>query len=298
MAVVLILISAGLHAGWNLLGKKEYPSTAFFLLANVFGTTLFLPVLWYYWQTLLQLPLMVWTYLTATGLCLAVYFNGLARAYRSGDMSLAYPLARSVPVILLLGVALLLGEADQIGPQAKAGIGLVVMGCLLLPMRNFSDFRLRAYWNPTSAFALMAAVGTAGYSFVDDRGLRLLRGLSGLSLDLLSATVIYAGLQGFSAVIWLSLSVVVFPEGRKELLKTARFRLGRSAITGWIIFLTYLLILLAMAFAKNISYVVAFRQVSILVGTFLGIALLKEPFYRTKALAAGMLFTGLVLVAL
>ena len=36
-ALILVLISAGMHAGWNLLGKRERPSAAFFLTGTTAG---------------------------------------------------------------------------------------------------------------------------------------------------------------------------------------------------------------------------------------------------------------------
>ncbi|WP_235263402.1 hypothetical protein [Nitrincola sp. A-D6] len=45
LALVLVLISACMHAGWNLLGKKQVPSLAFFSLAMLGGAVVFTPLL-------------------------------------------------------------------------------------------------------------------------------------------------------------------------------------------------------------------------------------------------------------
>jgi drug/metabolite transporter (DMT)-like permease len=60
----------------------------------------------------------------------------------------------------------------------------------------------------------------------------------------------------------------------------------------------YGLVLVAMPLARDVSYVSAFRQVSIPIGALLGILALKEPAYPFKLAGTGILFVGLVLVGL
>ena len=52
-----------------------------------------------------------------------------------------------------------------------------------------------------------------------------------------------------------------------------------------------------MGFSKNISYVVAFRQLSIPLGAALGILVLKEPARAPKIAGVAVIFVGLMLVA-
>ena len=56
IAIGLILVSACLHAGWNLLSKNAYPTAAFYLKANEFGCLLLCPVLALYHSALPALP--------------------------------------------------------------------------------------------------------------------------------------------------------------------------------------------------------------------------------------------------
>ena len=62
------------------------------------------------------------------------------------------------------------------------------------------------------------------------------------------------------------------------------------------IYLTYTLVLISMAWAKNVSYVVGFRQLSIPIGVIMGVVLLGEPLYRPKALGVLIIMVGLVLI--
>ena len=49
-AVILIIISAFFHAGWNIAGKRQHPSAAFFLLASLSGMLVLSPVAFYFFR--------------------------------------------------------------------------------------------------------------------------------------------------------------------------------------------------------------------------------------------------------
>ena len=67
---------------------------------------------------------------------------------------------------------------------------------------------------------------------------------------------------------------------------------------GVVIVVTYSLVLAAMEFVTNVSYVVAFRQVSIPIGVLLGVTLLREKVRAPRWLGVAVMLTGLILVAL
>ncbi|MBU2646090.1 EamA family transporter [bacterium] len=295
-AVILILISAVSHAGWNILGKRENPAVSFFLVTNIFGTLLFSPIIVYHFSQVLILPPILWVYLAASGFCLAVYFSGLAGAYRAGDMSIAYPLARSSPVLVVTFVALVLGRGNQITLQSICGILLVVSGCFLVPLRRFGDFRPRNYLNATCLLALLAALGTAGYSIIDDEALRTLRTAEGLTIDTITRTLVYGCLQGGFTVFWLGLSALLIPSERVRLRRVIAVNKTAAVLTGGLMFMTYALVLVSLGHVRNVSYVVAFRQVSILVGTLFSVIFLKERLYRPRLIGVIVIFIGLVLV--
>ena len=71
---------------------------------------------------------------------------------------------------------------------------------------------------------------------------------------------------------------------------------GSAAITGIGIYLTYGLVLASMNFVTNVSYVAAFRQLSIPLGAIFGMALLREPCYSTKMFGVTTIIIGLALV--
>ena len=59
----------------------------------------------------------------------------------------------------------------------------------------------------------------------------------------------------------------------------------------------YILVLLAMHFVTNVSYVQAFRQMSLPLGAFLGIAFLKEKATSPKLAGLTLIVGGLIAVA-
>jgi len=63
-------------------------------------------------------------------------------------------------------------------------------------------------------------------------------------------------------------------------------------------YLAYVLILFAMLYVSDASYVAAFRQLSIPLGATLGIVLLKEPRYLPKLIGIVAVYGGLVLVGM
>lgn len=299
LAVILILVSAFMHAGWNLFSKHNRPTASFFLLSSLTGAVLLSPLAFFCREFMLRdFPPRVWLMLVATGFFMALYFAALAASYRAGDISVAYPLARSSPVIVVTVVTLLLGRGHQVSAMCVSGIVLVVAGCFLIPLRRFDDFRPGNYLNRTCLMALLAALGTAGYSIIDDEALRLLRAASPRTIGNARVTLLYAGLEAMSAALWLALFVVLRRDGRKNWRQVMAGNAGQAVMAGIAIIATYSLVLVSLAFVENVSYVVGFRQLSIPLGALMGIVALKEQPYRPKLTGVAIMFAGLLLIAL
>jgi drug/metabolite transporter (DMT)-like permease len=296
VAIVIIIISSFAHATWNLIGKRESPSIAFFFLTNAVGVVIGLPILVLSLDILVRIPRTIWILLIATGFFQMVYFSGLASAYKKGDMSVVYPLARSSPIIVVTFVSLFLGRAHQISMLCMIGITLVVSGCFLVPMKRFTDLQFSNYLNQTCLLALIAAVGTAGYSIIDDEALRVLRTIFRDEVHIVWITFLYIVLDVIMTCLWFSLPVLLFKNETRELKRILKKSKKYIIGAGVIMFFTYLLVLIAMAFSKNVSYVVGFRQISILISVILGVVLLKEKPYLPKLAGSIIIFVGLVLV--
>ena len=136
-AAALIITSAFMHAGWNFISKRRSPSLAFFFVSAVFAAITISPILFIHRHVLSLVPTAVWHLVLATGLAQMVYFFGLAGAYKRGDISLAYPLARALPVLFVAAISLLWGNGGQIGRLGLLGMILITAGCIILPLPHF-----------------------------------------------------------------------------------------------------------------------------------------------------------------
>ena len=135
LALALVLASALIHTGWNLLVKRSEEKLLFTWLFLVASVILFAPVaIW----LVLQGEWLNWTgfaCVAGTTVAYGGYFTLLARSYRFGDVSLSYPIARSVaPLATVAWGVILLGERPS--PAGLAGIGLIVVAAVLLGLPN------------------------------------------------------------------------------------------------------------------------------------------------------------------
>jgi drug/metabolite transporter (DMT)-like permease len=297
-AIVLLLIAAVAHASWNLMGKARSPSAAFFLLANIAGVLCLSPIALLHRDILNCIPASVRLLLVCTGVAQATYFVGLSWAYRLGHISVAYPLARAAPVVLVALINLLLGHRTQIGAVALLGMAMIAAGCLLLPMSRFRELRLKNYLHASSIMALVAAVGTTGYSLIDNEALRQLRDYPSTAIGQFGISLLYLLLEEVSTILTLLVYVAVTRTERRHLRTLKKADAAVAFFAGAFIVIAYGLTLVAMAHVTNVSYVVAFRQVSIPLGVALGIVLLKEPAPPPKLAGTALLLAGLLLVAL
>lgn len=297
-AAILLFISAFTHAGWNFISKKENPTQAFYLVANTIGVICVLPFLIYYASFIHLVPSPVWVIVVLSGFFLAGYLEALAGAYRAGDISIAYPLARSLPVIFVFLLTLILGKSQPPGGWFFVGIILIVSGCIILPLEAFGDFHFSNYTNLCCMLAALAAVGVAGYTVADDMALRYLRELPGKPLSPVEGTLVYMVLEGISCSLWQILFVVMSRRERQRMPEVLKSYKGPAALTGIGIYLTYSIVLVSMNYVSNVSYVAAFRQLSIPLGAIFGMALLKESRYLPKTVGIAAIFAGLVLAAL
>src|SRR5574342_39093 len=140
LVLLLLLASAGLHATWNLLVKRGEDT-----LIATWLTAIVAPVV--LWPLLLFTglpPPPAWPMLLASGTVHAAYNVTLATAYKHGDLSVVYPVARGLaPLLVGMGAPLILGES--LSPAAMVAIVLVGGGVAWL---GLSARRTRAIQSP------------------------------------------------------------------------------------------------------------------------------------------------------
>ena len=126
---LLVLLAAGLHASWNVLLKSSADPLSTATRAVGTSALIITPFALGAWLATGRpgLSAQTWAVLLASALAELAYFNFLSRAYRLGDLSLVYPLARGTgPVIAVLGGLVVLGE--RLSPLELVGVAALVAG--------------------------------------------------------------------------------------------------------------------------------------------------------------------------
>ncbi len=297
-AVVLVTVSAFVHAFWNLLGKRQNPSTAFFFVATAFAALCLSPLLLIYHAAFSAIPPRVWVWIGLTSIFELIYYIGLAGAYRHGDLSVAYPLARALPVILVAVLTTTLSLGKPLSLVGVGGILLVAIGCLLLPIRSLRQINMSTSLFICCLLAGLAALGTTGYTLVDNQALADLQAAPGIGLSRLEIAFFYLALGSIAISLAMGFYLLIFAGERAELAKTWSGNKGLPMLTGLLIVGTYGLVLAAMEYAQNVSYIAAFRQLSIPLGAALGVFIQREPVYPLKVASIAVIFSGLIFIAL
>ena len=295
-AVLLLTFSAVLHAGWNLLSKKVSPSSAFFLLANAAGCLLLLPMVVFYLPDLPQFPPAVWPLVTIAGLFQALYMTGLASAYSHGNITIAYPLLRAIPILLVALLTTVFDQGKALSTVDFVGLTVIFVGCIFIPLQSFRDARLSNIMNLSCLFALFSAMATVGYTLIDSMALQVLSDDAQLGLTAVEFSLLYVFFETLGCTMWLLLIVVTSRRRRQMLSECLTFHRSKAAMAGVAMTLTYALVLISMVFVDNVSYVVAFRQLSIPITVLFGIYLLKEPAGLPKFIGTFTILCGIVLV--
>ena len=100
----LILASVLLHAGWHFLSKQQRGGMAFFLLISFGSFAITLPFTLCSGVDFTLLPPKFWLFVMLGGLCGVICNSALSFGYRIADVSLVYPMARALPVLLTVAI--------------------------------------------------------------------------------------------------------------------------------------------------------------------------------------------------
>ena len=294
-AFLFISASVFLHVTWNMLSKKSNPSMAFYMIMGFVATLLWLPVFCCCTIPFARLPGRFFLFLGLSIFGEIIYMLGLARSYRSADISYVYPVVRALPVLLIAASTVLFGLGKRPTLYALGGMFIITMGCLLMPLKDFRDFAPQRYFNRTIFFILLAACGTTLYTIFDSSAIGIVREFRG-ELGILD-TLSYLFLMEAGLFAGEVLFVLVNRQERTALKEFLKKPLA-PVVAGLSGSAAYALVLFSFAFVTNVSYVQAFRQMSLPLGFFAGVLLLHEKASKPKLLGLALIVTGLVLIAL
>ena len=127
--VAIVLVAALAHASWNALIKSDDDRLVTLGAINAVRFLLCIPIV-------LALPLpdrASWPYLAASSILHVGYYIFLISAYRFGDLSKVYPLARGLsPLIVAAGAYAFAGE--RLSPMALVGVAVACTGIASLSL--------------------------------------------------------------------------------------------------------------------------------------------------------------------
>ena len=301
LAFFLILASAGLHATWNMIAKKTGASLAFYALLGTVGALWSLGVRFFTPLGFFSQPPAFHAWLVGMTVGELCYARGIFLAYRSLDMSTAYPMMRSIPLVLLAVITALFGFGKPLGPYAIVGMAMVFAGCLFIPLRRFTDFKLSRYLNRNFGYVFLVAIGTTIYTLCDSQAQRVMIDAATAAGTVISKPMIsltYYSFRVFTLVTVLWIIVFSGRETRAEAAELWHRRSWMPLVAGCCSSMTYVLVLVSMNFVSNVSYVQAFRQIGLLIGLFEGVFILKERCTAPKIIGLALILFGLAVSVL
>lgn len=282
-AITLILSSALIHALWNLMAKRAGGGGAVFVwLFTACGSALLWPIAAYVWFS--READLGWTgfgFMCGTAVLHLLYFIVLQRGYRTGDLSLVYPLARGTgPTLSTILAVVILGERPSI--ETVCGLILVVAGVLLLTWQRGpreSDEKTRS----AIKWGFLCGICIAAYSVWDKYAVS--------EVDV--PPILLELFTNFGVCLMLTPHAMSRKDEVRRVWKEHRREVIGVAILAP---LSYILILTAMSFTP-LSSVAPAREISILIGAVLGARFLGEKHTTRRMIAAGLMVCGVVLLA-
>lgn len=286
--VGMVLLSALLHAGWNVAAKRNSQPTAFLYLLTL--TTLVFTV-----AVLPFLPGQVWTGQLLVLLLLSCSLHGasfvvLSRAYEAGDLSLVYPISRSTPAIVPIVAVLFLGE--HVSGMGALGIALTLVGMWLTQTGGVVGWhQLR---NPAALWAYLMLLITAAFSVVDKQAMALLSTAPWPSQ--VPRALAYYLLQTTGACLVLT-PFALRRLGPGKLADAFRERPVTVTAAATATLASYVLILEALR-TSPVSYVVAIRQCSVVFAVGFAMWALAERPTRMRLTGTVGTVAGVILIVL
>jgi drug/metabolite transporter (DMT)-like permease len=278
LGVTLAVLGAGLlHAGWNALLKRAQGGDPMLdTAAIVIGSAVW---------CLLVLPFAglpdpaAWKFIALSSTVHFAYYVTLSNAYRTGDLSFAYPIMRgTAPLIAALLGIVFLGELPA--PHVAVGIVLICAGIV-----SIAFVRRNAHPPAALRWALANAGIIALYTLIDGAGVRA----SGNSLAYVSWLL---ALEGIPYLAWLA-----WRRGVPTLVRYVGRSAGLAAVGGFGSLAAYAIVLWAMTLAP-VAAVAALRETSVLFAALIGAVWLKEGFGMMRLVGAASVVAGIAALKL
>ena len=268
--IIIVLVAAVLHATWNAIVKNASDQALSIGLVSLGHFVPAIPIVFYLpMPNAESLP-----YIAASTVIHWGYYYFLVSAYKQGDLSIVYPIARgTAPVIIASCATIWPGELLPV--MAWAGIISISFGVFILlkGKKKFSKALIPA---------LSTAVMVAAYSVVDGIGVRVSK-----------APLSYIAWL-FTAEIFVALFILA---PRFSLLRIdGKMPILLGFLGGVLSSLSYALALYAKTVAP-FALVAALRETSVIIAAAIGVIWFKEKPVYTRLTAAFIVAFGIILIA-
>jgi drug/metabolite transporter (DMT)-like permease len=272
-----VILAAVLHASWNAIVKSS-DDKFLSMSAVVLGHAPF-ALLAFAWVWAMP-ALAAWPFVIGSALLHVGYQFFLLWAYRIGDLSHVYPIARgSAPIVVTVISVLVLGE--RLSPLQLLAVALIGAGIMsLLIVRDGDGLRN----GKAAILALATSAFIAGYTLVDGIGARE----AGTPIGFYAWSTILNALL-FAVIMMIAkpgLLRRVWPEARKTM-----------AVGGGASFIAYAIAVWGFTQAP-IALVAALRETSIIFALLIGVLVMKERLNLAKLLSTFITASGAVLLRL
>jgi drug/metabolite transporter (DMT)-like permease len=283
----LIAVAAVLHVTWNVLVKTSGDPLRAAALGMTVGAVVLAPLAIVGWFAIGRpaIPPEAIALGIGSGIFEAIYVVVLSAAYRHGDLSIVYPLARGTATLLavVIGIGILGERPGRIG---LAGIALLLAGFFWLqrPWQLFMRVARGGGMDRGVGLALVTGVMIATYTAIDRVGTRLTEPwLYGAILSAATAVI----LVGVVSVRISSAALIP--------------REPRIIAVGVIMLVQYMAILIALSIAP-LTAVAPLRESAIVLASGWGAIRLAEAAGRREAAAriaaASLIVVGAILLGL
>ncbi len=270
---VAVLFAALLHASWNAIikfGDDKFQGMVLLSVGHALISLVLIAISPYPAKE-------VWPWLGASALFHFGYKAFLAAAYTRGDLSRVYPIARGSAPMMVLVVGYFALQDNVTGLQM---LGIVTMGLGIFLMAR--GVFIHGESLQLLPFALLSAVGTAGYSLLDGIGARVAG----------DATMFTAWMSLIDSVLFL---VWGFNRRGLAVLPASAQLWGLGLLAGAVSFGAYWIVVWSMTVAP-IALVTALRESSVMFAVLIGVLFFKERADIGKLIAAGVIVSGIILI--
>jgi drug/metabolite transporter (DMT)-like permease len=271
-----VLCAALMHAAWNAIVKVGLDRFSSILLLSIAQGVMALFLLPFFATPLIE----AWPWVAGSAVLHIGYKLFLIQAYRHGDLSQVYPLARgTAPLIVALVGAMFLGEVMTTGKTAA--VIAIALGVIVMSQNGTGLDRL-----PRKAlfYALGTACFTASYTLVDGVGARIAETASGYTLWMFALDA--TGMTGFALATRGTAALKRLRPAWRSGIAAGGLSLGSYWIAIW----AFTLAPLAM--------VAALRETSVLFAMLIGVFMLGERAGLWRWVAMLLIVSGVVLMRL